>query len=86
MADLGLDERAIRKIMSVPIVKSTDMDPEIVGEVKDQVAMLIDKALPTKNWDDACKQLKQWLDKKAGAPWQVACGEGMRGPPHFRFP
>jgi len=27
------------------------MDPEIVGEVKDQVAMLIDKALPTKNWD-----------------------------------
>mmetsp|Transcript_23095 Transcript_23095/g.27162 ORF Transcript_23095/g.27162 Transcript_23095/m.27162 type:complete len:105 (+) Transcript_23095:48-362(+) len=76
-AELQLDERAIRKIMSTPLVKSTDMDPEVVADVKDSIGMILDKCMATQNWEEASKQLKIIMDKKYGAPWQVAVGEGF---------
>mmetsp|Transcript_54516 Transcript_54516/g.109634 ORF Transcript_54516/g.109634 Transcript_54516/m.109634 type:complete len:80 (+) Transcript_54516:167-406(+) len=53
------------------------MDPEIVGDIKDAAAMVVDKCLATQNWEEASKQLKVIMDKKFGAPWQVAIGEGF---------
>jgi hypothetical protein len=58
-------------------VKSCDLDPEIVSDVQDAVAMVVDKCQASQNWEEACKQLKIVMDKKCGAPWQVAMGEGF---------
>jgi len=41
--------------------QSTDMDPEVVSDVKDSVATVVDKCIPTQNWE-VCGQLHYfWL-------------------------
>ena len=81
--------------------QSTDMEPEVVAEIKDAISTVVDKCLAAQNWEvtkviallkfyyslmiffeiiwlkEASKQLKVILDKKFGAPWQVAIGEGF---------
>jgi len=34
-----------------PDEQSTDMDPELVSDIKDMVGMVIDKCVATQNWE-----------------------------------
>ncbi|CAM9793563.1 unnamed protein product, partial [Ectocarpus sp. 6 AP-2014] len=72
-----ISEAEFRKVISKPLIKSSDMPPEIVQEAVEIVTMSVDKFINVKNYEAAAQLIKNSMDKKFGASWHCAIGEGF---------
>mmetsp|Transcript_14343 Transcript_14343/g.21102 ORF Transcript_14343/g.21102 Transcript_14343/m.21102 type:complete len:112 (-) Transcript_14343:261-596(-) len=76
-----LTDLEMRKLMNRPLVKSSDMNAEMVNEASEIVTMSIDKfasaSATSKNYEAAAQAIKNAMDKKCGATWHCAIGEGF---------
>mmetsp|Transcript_8274 Transcript_8274/g.9044 ORF Transcript_8274/g.9044 Transcript_8274/m.9044 type:complete len:91 (-) Transcript_8274:20-292(-) len=64
--------------MSVkPLSRSVDMTAEMASEAMEVITMAVDKHQATKNYEAAAQLIKSTLDKKFGAAWHCAIGEGF---------
>ncbi|CAN0008629.1 unnamed protein product [Heterosigma akashiwo] len=72
-----LSDQELRKVMSHPLVKTVDMPGEMCNEALEVVTMAVDKFASTKNYEAAATSIKNTMDKKCGATWHCAIGEGF---------
>ncbi|KAG5186235.1 dynein light chain type 1-domain-containing protein [Tribonema minus] len=72
-----LSDAEYRKLVSKPVVKSADMSPEMSSEAIEVMTMAVDKFINVKNYEAAAQLIKNSLDKKFGASWHCAIGEGF---------
>jgi len=79
MASLGskLSEEELRKVISRPLVKYSDMPTEMGSEAVEIVTMAMDKFQSNKNYESAAQLIKNTMDKKFGLTWHCAIGEGF---------
>ena len=67
----------MRKIMSKPVIKHSDMSAEMSTESQEIVVMALDKFLATSKLEAAARMVKEGMDKKWGGSWHVVVGEGF---------
>ena len=72
-----MDSAEMRKIMSKPVIKQTDMVAEMATESQEIVVMALDKHISTGKWETAARMIKEGMDKKWGGSWHVCVGEGF---------
>jgi dynein light chain 4 len=72
-----LNDAEYRKLTSKALTRSVDMSGEMATECLEIVTMGVDKHMATKNYEAACQLIKQNMDKKFGASWHCAIGEGF---------
>jgi dynein light chain 4, axonemal len=72
-----MDSNEMRKIMSKPVIKHSDMSAEMSTESQEIVVMVLDKFLATSKWEAAARMVKEGMDKKWGGSWHVVVGEGF---------
>ncbi|CAM9884175.1 unnamed protein product [Choristocarpus tenellus] len=72
-----ISDAEFRKLISKPLVKSSDMPQEMVQEAVEIVTMSVDKFINVKNYEAAAQLIKISMDKKFGASWHCAIGEGF---------
>jgi Dynein light chain type 1 len=58
-------------------VQSIDMSAEMAAESMEIITMAVDKHQTTKNYEAAAQLIKSTMDKKFGAAWHCAIGEGF---------
>mmetsp|Transcript_21656 Transcript_21656/g.32324 ORF Transcript_21656/g.32324 Transcript_21656/m.32324 type:complete len:109 (+) Transcript_21656:69-395(+) len=75
--DDTLSDADLKKLMSKPLIKHSDMPSEMGNETVEILTMAMDKFLATKNYEAASQFIKTTLDKKFGATWQCVIGEGF---------
>lgn len=73
----GVDQNDLKKLMSKPIVKYSDMPTEMGAETVEIITMAVDKFQATKNYESAAQLVKNTLDKKFGSTWHCVMGEGF---------
>mmetsp|Transcript_6627 Transcript_6627/g.11812 ORF Transcript_6627/g.11812 Transcript_6627/m.11812 type:complete len:110 (-) Transcript_6627:1814-2143(-) len=76
-ASIKLDEEEFQKSMKKPLVKYSDMPTEMGNEAVEVCTMALDKFLANRDYEGASVLIKNTLDKKFGASWQCAVGEGF---------
>jgi dynein light chain 4 len=59
------------------IMKSVDMTQDMASEAMEVITMSVDKHQATKNYEASAQLIKATLDKKFGAAWHCAIGEGF---------
>eukprot|EP00043_Microstomoeca_roanoka_P007407 m.71383 g.71383 ORF g.71383 m.71383 type:complete len:108 (-) comp13816_c0_seq1:55-378(-) len=69
------EEVDIRRNFNYALVVKTDMNDEMLAECTESAQTAIEKH--SKSNEDAAKMLKQAMDKKFGAPWNVVIGEAF---------
>lgn len=57
--------------------QSLDISSESATEAIEIITMAIDKHTATKNYEAAAQLIKSTMDKKFGAAWHCAIGEGF---------
>ena len=67
----------MRKIMSKPVIKQTDMVAEMATESQEIVVMALDKYIASSKWETAARMIMEGMDKKWGGSWHVCVGEGF---------
>ncbi|CAM9604063.1 unnamed protein product [Chrysoparadoxa australica] len=77
IAATDISDVEYRKLTSKPLVKSTDMSQEMCQEAVELVTMAVDKFVASKNFEAASQLIKNSLDKRFGASWHCAIGEGF---------
>eukprot|EP01147_Barroeca_monosierra_P001685 gene1685-4810_t len=75
MGDDGKGDVDIRRNFNYPLVVKTDMNEEMLAECTETAQTAIEKY--SKSNEDASKMLKQLMDKKFGASWNVVIGEAF---------
>mmetsp|Transcript_53597 Transcript_53597/g.149095 ORF Transcript_53597/g.149095 Transcript_53597/m.149095 type:complete len:103 (+) Transcript_53597:83-391(+) len=72
-------DKEFKKQMQKPVVKHTDMSPEMKSEVVDFITGSIDKFAGADgiNFEAAARLIKETLDKQYGFNWHCAIGKGF---------
>ncbi|CAD8050988.1 unnamed protein product [Paramecium sonneborni] len=66
-----------KEMLGTAIIKDTDMSPDMLSEVQDSIVSGIENnSSPVLSIENACKTIKEALEKKYGPTWQVIIGEG----------
>lgn len=77
MDNAQITDADVEKLMnSRPLVKSTDMTRETVGEIEDIVTSALEKHSTTRNYEAAAQLIKNVTDKRFGPTWHCVVGEG----------
>ena len=71
--DEPADKDAYVKMASYPLIKHTDMESEMRTEATEICTSAVEK-YPT-NQEKSSQLVKELMDKKFGAPWNVVVGE-----------
>lgn len=66
-----------KKLTQKAITKSVDMTVEMELEAMEIITMAADKHVPSKNYEACGQMIKTAMDKKFGAAWHCAIGEGF---------
>lgn len=66
-----------KKLTQKALTKSVDMSSEMAQEAMEIITMAVDKHQATKNFEASAQMIKIAMDKKFGAAWHCAIGEGF---------
>ncbi|KAL7435825.1 hypothetical protein ACHAXH_004363 [Discostella pseudostelligera] len=72
-----LNDEEFQKSIKKPLVKYSDMPTEMGNEVVEVCTTALDKFQASRDYESASILIKNTLDKKFGASWQCAIGEGF---------
>jgi len=72
-----IDIEEFEKSKKKPLVKYSDMPTEMGNEAVEVCTMALDKFNANRDYEGASVLIKNTLDKKFGASWQCAVGEGF---------
>ena len=73
-----IDIEEFEKSKKKPLVKYSDMPTEMGNEAVEVCTMALDKFNANRDYEGASVLIKNTLDKKFGASWQCAVGEGKQ--------
>lgn len=73
----SISDQDYRKLVSKALTRSMDMSAETAMESMEIITMSVDKHQATKNYEAAAQLIKSTMDKKFGAAWHCAIGEGF---------
>lgn len=76
-ADADLSLADYKKLTQKALTKSVDMSAEMAVEAMEIITMAVDKHQATKNYEASAQMIKMSMDKKFGAAWHCAIGEGF---------
>ncbi|KAM3130041.1 hypothetical protein pb186bvf_017839 [Paramecium bursaria] len=66
-----------KEMLGTAVIKDTDLSADMLAEVQDTVVSGIENnSQPVFSVENACKTIKEALEKKYGPVWQVIIGEG----------
>jgi dynein light chain 4 len=66
-----------KKLTQKALTKSVDMSTEMQQEAMEIITMAVDKHMGSKNYEASAQMIKTAMDKKFGAAWHCAIGEGF---------
>ncbi|MEN2497905.1 MAG: Dynein light chain 4, axonemal [Marteilia pararefringens] len=64
----------LRSQFNYPLVVKSELGDDIQSDIMDMCVAICEKG--TSNYESACRNIKENLDKKYGSSWLVVMGEG----------